>query len=143
MTTNTPVVGALTLAGAWQASAYGMSVGDITIAMIPVLLGALGRVGFEMAKASDPINKTKWSAVLYLFGGTLISSPTISVLCLVLMHATAAKPDGVAFFGMLFAGFIGPKVILWLMNTVSSLVNKTTGLKLPQLGPNGEQEPRP
>lgn len=140
MATGDAVTGALTFTGIWTATAYGVSVDAVMVAMIPTLLGAFGRVGFEMARAADPNNKVKWSSVLYLFGGTLISTPTISVLGLILIQIGHAHSDPMSFFGLFFAGFVGPKSILWLTNTISALLNKATGMKIPQLGPQGNQE---
>lgn len=138
-------VGALTAASIWGATAYGISGDAVLVALIPTLLGAFGRVGFEMARAADPVNHVKWSSVLYLFGGTLISSPSISVLGLVLLNMLpGTHSDPAAFFGLFFGGFVGPKILLWLIQNISPLVNKVTGIKLPSLGPQGDQqEPKP
>lgn len=145
MATDTVGVASMTAASMWGATAYGISGGSVMIALIPTLLGAFGRVGFEMSRAADPGNNIKWSNVIYLFGGTLISGPSITVLGLILLQLLpGTHSDAVSFFGFFFAGFVGPKAILWLINSISTLINKSTGLKLPQLGPQGnQQEPKP
>lgn len=142
MTINTPTVGALTLATMWQAQLFGVSVETIAIATVPTLMGAVARVGLEVVKASDPKNGVKWSAVAALFGGTLISSPTIAVLYLICLKSVGVASDNILFLGLIFFGFIGPKAILWLLNLATNEINRRTGLKLPQIGPIvGEVEP--
>ena len=135
MTVNSQTVGVLTFATIWQASLFGISVETIAIATVPTLMGAVARVGLEMAKASDPRNGVKWGAVAALFGGTLISAPTIAVAYLICLKTAGVASDNLLFLGLIFFGFIGPKALLWLLNTFTTEINKRTGLKLPQIGP--------
>lgn len=131
----------LTLATMWQASLFGIPVETIAIATVPTLMGALARVGFEIAKASNPKNGVRWSGVAALFGGTLISAPTIAVCYLIVLKLTNVASDDILFLGLIFFGFIGPKALLWMLDFVTGEINKRTGLKLPQLQPTGEIEP--
>lgn len=142
MTPNSPTVGVLTFATIWQASLFGISVETIVIATVPTLMGAVARVGLEIAKAADPKNGVKWSGVAALFGGTLIASPTIAVLYLICLKLTGVASDSVLFLGLIFFGFIGPKALLWMLDMATSEINKRTGLNLPQFGEvSGEIKP--
>lgn len=134
MAADTPIAGVLTVASIWSATAYGVSVDAVIVASIPTLTGAFARVGFEVARAADSEDKVRWSRVAYLFGGTLISTPTISILGLILLQLAHANSDPAAFFGLTFAGFVGPKSILWMADTISSAINRATGWKIPRLG---------
>lgn len=137
MTANTPAVGALTLAGMWQASVLGLPVETIAVATGFTILGAFGRLGFEMAKAADEPGGVKWSRIFALFGGSLTSATTLAVLFLAMLKTVGIQSDSTTLLGLVFFGFVGPKALLWLFNAGTGAISKRTGLKLPQLGPSG------
>ena len=141
MSLNTPAVGAITLAGMWQASVYGIQVETIVVATGFTLLGALARVGLEMAKAADVPGGVRWSSVFALFGGSMASATTISVVFLALLKVIGIQSDSITLLGLVFFGFVGPKSILWLFSTASTTITKKTGLKLPAIGPDGGLAP--
>lgn len=141
MTTNDPAVAAISLAGIWGASVFGMSVGTIVIATGFTILGSMGRLGFEMAKASDSPGGVKWSSVFALLGGSLTSATTIAVVFLALLKAVGIQSDSTTLLGLVFFGFVGPKALLWLFSTATGSINKKTGLNLPTLGVDGKVIP--
>ncbi|TXH15070.1 MAG: hypothetical protein E6R03_07985 [Hyphomicrobiaceae bacterium] len=136
--TNTAAVGALTLAGVLNASVMGVPVDTIVVATGFTMLGAMGRLGFEMAKASEGADGVKWSKVFSLLGGSLISAPTISVICLTVLSLIGIQSDKATLLGLVFFGFVGPKSLLWLFNTGSTLFTKKTGLTLPGMPGDGK-----
>ena len=140
MATDTVNVGVLTIASIMGAKLYGISTQDVMVASIPTLMGAMGRVGFDIARAADPKSNVKWSAVAYLFGGTLISTPTISLLGLIVIQLTKTTSDPAILFGFIFAGFVGAKSIIWAFNGISDTLNRTFHWNLPKIGPTGQEQ---
>lgn len=134
MTTNAPAVAALSLAGVWGASVFGISVSTVVVATGFTILGAFGRLGFEISNASNQSGGAKWSSIAALFGGSMTSAATITVLYLALLKMIGIQSDGVSVIGLLFFGFVGPKALLWLFQTASTQITKRTGIILPQFG---------
>lgn len=141
-TPETAVAAALSLAGILNASVMGINVETVFVATGFTMLGAMGRLGFEMAKAAEAAegaDGVKWSKVFSLLGGSLISAPTISVICLTILSLIGIQSDKATLLGLVFFGFIGPKSLLWLFNTGSNLFQKKTGLTLPGLPGSGDK----
>ena len=136
--TATAKFGALTIASMWGAQVYGISMENVIVASIPTFMGALGRVGFDIARAADPNSSVKWSNVAFLFGGTLIATPTVALLGLILLQLTHTTSDPAILFGFVFAGFLGPKSIIWAFNTITGLLNRMFKWQLPTIGPGGQ-----
>lgn len=132
MATNSVGVGALTLTGIWASTVYGISVETACVASGLTMLGIMGRIGLEIS------NGTKASAVWALFGGGLCSCVTITILYLALLRLIGVQNDGATLLGLIFFGFIGPKSLLWLLNTGSTAISKRTGINLPTLGKDGQ-----
>lgn len=134
MTINSPAVGAITLAGIWQASVLGIQVETLAIATAFTLLGVSGRIGLEISSGA------KLSKVAALLGGGLVSAPTIAVLCIALLKMIGIENDTTSLISLVFFGFLGAPAIKWLLNTLTSILAKF-GLKLPQIGQGGEIQP--
>lgn len=136
MTINSPVVAGLSLAGFWTASVYGFTAETVITASIFTSLGIIGRLGLELSQAGN--GQRKPTSVFSLLAGSLCSCATLTVLYLALLKALGIQNDNATVFGLIFLGFIGPKALLWLLSTGSSIISKKTGLTLPSLQDDGK-----
>lgn len=125
---------ALSLSGFWGASILGLPVATIVIVTGVVVMGAFGRLGFEIATQAETAYGIKWGRIAALFGGSLISAPTLAVGCLLGLKSAGIQSDGAEFFGALVCGILGPKALLWLYSMGSNVFSKKTGMTLPTFG---------
>lgn len=122
----------------------GLQIETIVIATGFTLLGAIGRLGFEIAKSSEDPGGVKLSKVATLFGGSVTSATTIAVIFLALLKAIGIQNDSTTLIGLVFCGFIGPKALIWLFQTASTTFTKRTGMSLPPIiDPAAPGTPKP
>ncbi len=119
------------LAGLLAFTPFGLSLATIFMATGFTMLGAFARVGFEIAAEVDKPGGIRWGRTAALLASSLISAATISVLVLVFLKLLNVPSETVLVFMLICFGYFGPTGIPWLLNTISSTINKVTGMKLP------------
>lgn len=135
-------VAGLTFAGLMTMQLMGISIETMAVATSFCLLGTFGRLGFEISAAAAA-NGARWGAIAFLFGGSLIAAPTLSIVTLLVLKLVGVQNDSATIFGLIFVGFFGAPILPWLFNTGSNLFKKL-GLTLPQVGAGPEApEKRP
>lgn len=133
---NTEPRGGITLAAILAFTPFGLGLGTIFMATGFTMLGALARVGFEIASEIDKPVGIRWGRIFALLASSLISAATISVLVLVAMKLLSIPSETILVFALICFGYFGPTGIPWIISQIATPVTKLTGLKLPSFGPS-------
>ncbi len=134
MTTQSVALGSLSIATILSAQPYGISVETVIIGTAFSIIGVIGRAGFEMQKASENPGGMRPGAIAGWVGAGFIGSPFVTILYLVVLKLSNVQSDSISIIGLLFMGFSGLKAATWLLNLAIGIVNKKTGLSIPQFG---------
>lgn len=135
MTTQGAALGALSVATILGAQPYGISIETVMIGTAFSIVGVIGRAAFEMQKASEAPGGMKFGSIAGWMGAGLIGAPFITILYLVVLKLSNVQSDNIAIIGLMFFGFSGPRLLIWLLNLAIGILNKRTGLAIPLFGP--------
>ncbi len=136
MTTNGgSTVAALSLAGILAAEPFGLSITTIALGTGFACVGVIGRSAFELQKANEGPNGMKLSKIAGWVGAGFIGAPFVTILYLVVLNLAKIQSDGISILGLMFLGFSGPRMVLWMVNLVIGILNKHLGWNIPPLGP--------
>lgn len=121
----------LSVAGILAATPFGLSMETIFIATGFTMLGAFARVGFEISAMVEAPTGIQWSRIWARLASSLISAATIAVLVLVMLKILNVQSEPMLVFLLIAFGYSGSTGIPWLLNTMTGMVGRLTGLKLP------------
>jgi len=134
MTTQSVVLGGISLATILGAQPYGISIETIMIGTAFSIIGVVGRAAFEMQKSSENPGGMTLTHVAGWVAAGLIGAPFVTILYLVILKMMNVQSDSVSIIGLMFFGFSGPRMLTWLLNTGIGVLNKRSGLSIPQIG---------
>lgn len=136
MSTQTVVLGSVSIATILGAQPFGISIETITIGTAFAIIGVVGRAAFEMQKSSENPGGMPLTHVAGWVASGLIGAPFVTILYLVILKMINVQSDSVSIIGLMFFGFSGPRMLTWLLNTGIGVLNKKAGLSIPTLGQN-------
>jgi hypothetical protein len=128
---NAEIKGGLSLASMLAFTPFGLSLETIFMATGFTMLGALARIGFEIAAEIDKPQGIRWGRIFALLAASMISAATISVLVLVAMKLMSVPSETILVFMLIAFGYVGPTGIPWLFTTLGGIVSRATGLRFP------------
>lgn len=140
MTTQTVALGGLSIATILGAQPYGISIETVIIGTAFSIVGVVGRAAFEMQKTSEDPNGKRFSSIAGWIAAGFIGAPFVTILYLVVLKLLNLQSDNIAIIGLMFFGFSGPRMVIWLLNTGVGILNKKLGLSIPPFGstPDGK-----
>lgn len=140
MTSQGAVLGVFSVAAILGAQPYGISVETVMIGTAFSIVGVVGRSAFELQKLSENPGGMRIGAIAGWVGAGLIGAPFVTILYLVVLKLLNVQSDSISIIGLMFFGFSGLRMATWLLNLAIGILNKKTGLTIPQFGvaPDGK-----
>lgn len=135
MTTQTVALGGLSIATILGMQPFGISIETVMIGTAFSIIGVAGRAAFEMQKASETAGGQKFGSIAGWVAAGLMGAPFITILYLVVLRLSNVQSDNISIIGLMFFGFSGPRLIVWLLNFAIGILNKRAGLTIPPFGP--------
>lgn len=140
MTAQSVALGGLSIATIFSMQPFGISIETIMIGTAFSIIGVVGRAAFEMQKSSEAPGGMKFSNIAGWVAAGLIGAPFITILYLVVLKLSSVQSDNISIIGLMFFGFSGPRILVWLLNFAIGILNKRTGLTIPLFGPPVDQK---